>query len=99
MSRTIVASSAAAAATIAANRIGRREYGRTHGGVRHVRLDGWSPDGLRTKFEAFIGRWGARGTGEMTGRDIWLYVLDRGPAAGRTDEYGEPCRRYSVGMD
>ena len=60
------------AATVFANRLARREYGRK-GYARTVRPDSWTPDGSSHTFEVFIGTDGPQ-HGTTVGRNEWLYV-------------------------
>lgn len=60
------------AATVFADRLARREYGRS-GYARIVRADSCTPDGSSHTFQVFIGTDGPQ-HGTTVGRNEWLYV-------------------------
>ena len=64
--------SAKDAAFAFADRLARREFGRSRGYCHHVRLDGVSTDGRYANYQAFIGR-AAQGGGTY-GHNIWIAV-------------------------
>ena len=74
--RPIRAESAADAAKLFADRLARREYGKT-GYCRLIRLNGHAADGSWSAYEAFIGYTpaGEHNSTATVGRNVWLTVL------------------------
>lgn len=71
--RAVEAEGASAAARIFAERLARREYGRS-GHCRTLRLDSWTQNGASHTFEAFIGKPVPGDRATTSGRNVWIYV-------------------------
>ena len=69
--RNVQADNAQEAAEVFANRLARKEFGKT-GYARTLNLNSWTEDRKCFTYNSFIGY--STGRNETTGRNEWLYV-------------------------